>query len=181
MNEIALLVAAMLAAGVPLALAGLGLVINERAGVVNLGAEGMMLIAAMTGFAVAFHTDSQWLAFLAGALAGAAGAAIFGWLVIWLNTNQYATGLALSLFGFGLSAFVGRPYVGKKLDVDTVFHTYPEVKNILGEAGFQRPAEAWDWIDERLSAHRVLMGRIQARGMRIKSLANRLETEDDGA
>lgn len=138
MNEFALLVAAMLAAGTPLALAGLGLVINERAGVVNLGAEGMMLIAAMTGFAVAFHTDSQWLAFIAGAIAGAAGAAVFGWLVIWLNTNQYATGLALSLFGFGLSAFVGRPYVGKKLEVDTVF-AVPGLADIpfLGPALFK--------------------------------------------
>jgi ABC-type uncharacterized transport system permease subunit len=115
MNEIALLVAATLSAGTPLAIAGLGLLINERAGVLNLGSEGMMLIAAVAGFAVAFHTGSDWLAFGAGAVAGALAAALFGWLVIWLNTNQYATGLALSLFGAGFSAFVGIPYVGKKL------------------------------------------------------------------
>jgi general nucleoside transport system permease protein len=121
MDQTALLVAAMLSAGTPLAIAGLGLLINERAGVVNLGAEGMMLMAAMAGFATAFHTQSQWLAFGVGALAGAAGALVFGWLVIWLNTNQYATGLALSLFGAGLSAFVGREYVGKKLEVDALY------------------------------------------------------------
>jgi ABC-type uncharacterized transport system permease subunit len=115
MMEFALLVAVTLSAGTPLALAGLGLLINERAGVLNLGSEGMMLIAAVAGFAVAFHTGSDWLAFGAGALAGALAAALFGWLVIWLNTNQYATGLALSLFGAGFSAFVGIPYVGKKL------------------------------------------------------------------
>lgn len=115
MNEMALLIAATLSAGTPLAIAGLGLLINERAGVLNLGAEGMMLIAAVAGFAIAFHTGSDWLAFGAGALAGALAAALFGWLVIWLNTNQYATGLALSLFGAGFSAFVGIPYVGKKL------------------------------------------------------------------
>jgi general nucleoside transport system permease protein len=115
MNETALLIAATLSAGTPLAIAGLGLLINERAGVLNLGAEGMMLIAAVAGFAIAFHTGSDWLAFGAGALAGALAAALFGWLVIWLNTNQYATGLALSLFGAGFSAFVGIPYVGKKL------------------------------------------------------------------
>jgi simple sugar transport system permease protein len=114
-NEIALLIAATLSAGTPLAIAGLGLLINERAGVVNLGAEGMMLIAAVAGFAVAFHSGSDWLAFAAGAGAGGLAAALFGVLVIWLNTNQYATGLALSLFGAGFSAFVGLGYVGKKL------------------------------------------------------------------
>jgi simple sugar transport system permease protein len=114
-NEAALLIAAMLAAGTPLALAGLGLLINERSGVVNLGAEGMMLIAAVAGFAVAFHSGNDWLAFAAGAAAGALAAALFGLLAIWMNTNQYATGLALSLFGAGFSAFVGIGYVGKKL------------------------------------------------------------------
>jgi simple sugar transport system permease protein len=115
MNEIALLIAATLLAGTPLAIAGLGLLINERAGVLNLGAEGMMLVAAVAGFAVALASGSDTLAFLAGAAAGAVLAAGFGWLVIWLNTNQYATGLALSLFGYGFSAFVGVAYVGKKL------------------------------------------------------------------
>ena len=115
MDEMALLVAAALLAGTPLALAGLGLLINERAGVLNLGAEGMMLVAAVSGFAVSLATGSDTLAFVAGAAAGAVLAAGFGWLVIWLNTNQYATGLALSLFGYGFSAFVGVAYVGRKL------------------------------------------------------------------
>jgi ABC-type uncharacterized transport system permease subunit len=94
-----------------LAIAGLGLLINEKAGIVNLGAEGMMLVAAIAGFATAVHTGNDWLAFAAGAAAGALLAAAFGVLVIWLNTNQYATGLALSLFGAGFSAFVGIGYV----------------------------------------------------------------------
>jgi general nucleoside transport system permease protein len=67
MNEIALLIAATLHAGTPLALAGLGLLINERVGVLNLGAEGLMLMAAVAGFAIAFHTGSDTLAFVAGA------------------------------------------------------------------------------------------------------------------
>ncbi len=121
MNEFALLIAAALLAGTPLALAGLGLLINERAGVLNLGAEGMMLVAAVAGFAVALGTGSDVLAFGAGALAGALLAACFGLLVIWLNTNQYATGLAFSLFGYGFSAFVGIAYVGKKLAERTQF------------------------------------------------------------
>ncbi|RZS53116.1 ABC transporter permease [Sphaerotilus mobilis] len=115
MNEIALLLAATLSAGTVLAIAALGLLINERAGILNLGAEGMMLVAAIAGFATSVHTGNDWLAFGAGALAGAGMAAIFGVLVIWLNTNQYASGLALSLFGGGFSAFLGISYTQAKL------------------------------------------------------------------
>jgi len=115
MDQLALLVAAALSAGTPLAIAALGLLLNERSGVVNLGAEGMMLLAAVAGFATALHTGSDLLAFGAGAMAGAVAAALLGWLVVWLNTNQYASGLALSLLGAGLSAFAGVGYVGEKL------------------------------------------------------------------
>ena len=129
MNEVALLLAATIASGTPVALAGLGLLLNEKAGVLNLGAEGMMLIAAVTGFAVALGTGSDLLAFGAGALAGAVAAALFGGLVIWLNTNQYATGLSLSLFGAGFSAFVGVGYVGKKLE-DRVLYEVPGLSDL---------------------------------------------------
>lgn len=115
MDAIALLIAATLSSGTVLAFAALGLLVNERAGIVNLGAEGMMLVAALAGFATAVHTGNDWLAFAAGAGAGALLAAAFGALVIWLNTNQYASGLALSLFGTGLSAFLGTGYVQEKL------------------------------------------------------------------
>ncbi len=115
MESIALLMAATLSAGTILAIAALGLLINEKAGVVNLGAEGMMLCAAIAGFATVVHTGNSWLGFAAGMAAGAGLAAIFGFLVIWLNTNQYATGLALSLFGAGFSAFAGIKYVQEKL------------------------------------------------------------------
>jgi simple sugar transport system permease protein len=115
MNEIALLIAATLNAGTVLAIAGLGLLVNERAGIVNLGAEGMMLVAAIAGFATAVHTGSDTLAFAAGMAAGAVLALAFGVLVIWLRTNQYATGLALSLFGGGFSAFVGIGYVQQRI------------------------------------------------------------------
>ena len=74
-----------------------------------------MLVAAIAGFATAVQTGSDWLAFGAGALAGALMAGAFGVLVIWLNTNQYATGLALSLFGGGFSAFVGIHYTQEQL------------------------------------------------------------------
>jgi len=115
MEQFALLIAATLNAGTVLAIAGLGLLINEKAGIVNLGAEGMMLCAAIAGFATVVHTGNDWLGFVAGMAAGAFLAALFGALVIWLNTNQYATGLALSLFGAGFSAFAGVQYVQARL------------------------------------------------------------------
>ena len=115
MESYALLIAATLNAGTVLALASLGLLINEKAGIVNLGAEGMMLCAAIAGFAAVVHTGSDLLGFAAGIGAGALLALIFGALVIWLNTNQYATGLAVSLFGAGFSAFVGVGYVQQKM------------------------------------------------------------------
>lgn len=121
MDSTALLLAATLSAGTVLAIAALGLLINEKAGIVNLGAEGMMLCAAIAGFATVVHTGSTWLGFAAGMAAGAFLAAILGALVIWLNTNQYATGLALSLFGSGFSAFAGINYVQEKLPEQTLY------------------------------------------------------------
>ena len=139
MDSMALLLAATLSAGTILAIAALGLLINEKAGIVNLGAEGMMLCAAIAGFATVVHTGNSWLGFAAGMAAGAALAAVFGLLVIWLNTNQYATGLALSLFGAGFSAFAGIKYVQEKLPEQTPF-ALPFLSDIpfLGVALFRQ-------------------------------------------
>lgn len=115
MESYALLLAATLNAGTVLAIAALGLLINERAGVVNLGAEGMMLCAALAGFATVVYTGSDLLGFLAGMGAGALLASFLGVLVVYMGTNQYATGLALSLFGVGFTAFAGIGYVQEKL------------------------------------------------------------------
>ncbi len=115
MDTIALLLAASLNAGTALAIAGLGLLINERAGIVNLGAEGLMLVAALAGFATCAASGSDLAGFVAGMAAGAFGALLFGLLVIWLNTNQFATGLALSLFGAGFSAFAGMEFTQRQL------------------------------------------------------------------
>ncbi|MGB3275678.1 MAG: ABC transporter permease [Castellaniella sp.] len=112
MDVLAPLIAAAMNAGTPLMLAALGLLINEKSGVINLGSEGMMLVAAALGFAVTVQFGSSGLGFLAGAAAGALMAGLFAWLVVWLGANQVACGLALSLFGVGLSAFIGLPYVG---------------------------------------------------------------------
>jgi simple sugar transport system permease protein len=111
----AVLLAASVNAGTVYALAALGLLVNERAGVVNLGAEGMMLVGALAGYAAAIHTGSAALGFAAGAAAGGVLAAGFGALVIGLHTNQYATGLAVSLFAGGFTAFAGTGYTERPL------------------------------------------------------------------
>ena len=139
MEQYALLLAATLNAGTVLAIAALGLLINEKSGIVNLGAEGLMLCAAVAGFATVVHTGNDWLGFAAGMGSGALLAAVFGVLVIWLNTNQYATGLALSLFGVGFSAFAGIGYVQEKLPERAQF-AVPFLSDIpwLGSALFKQ-------------------------------------------
>jgi general nucleoside transport system permease protein len=116
MDSLAPLIAASINAGTPLMLAALGLLINEKSGVVNLGAEGMMLVAAVVGFATTVHSGSVTLGLITGACAGMLLAGFFALLTLWLGTNQYATGLALSLFGGGASAYIGISYVGKSLE-----------------------------------------------------------------
>ena len=139
MESTALLLAATLNAGTVLAIAALGLLINEKAGVINLGAEGMMLCTAIAGFATVVHTGSTLLGFAAGMAAGALLSSVFGVLVIWLNTNQVATGLALSLFGAGFSAFVGTGYVQEKAPQAASFEL-PVLSDIpfLGSALFKQ-------------------------------------------
>ena len=99
-------------AATPLIWAALGETVAEKAGVLNLGVEGMMLVGAVTGFAVGTETGSLAVAFAAAAFAGMGAALIFAVLTLTLQTNQVATGLALTLFGVGFSAFVGNSYVG---------------------------------------------------------------------
>jgi len=100
-----------LAAGTPLVYAALGELVTEKSGVLNLGVEGMMLVGAVVSFAVAATTKNPWLGVAAGIAAGAALSAVFAVLTLSLMANQVATGLALSLFGVGLSAFLGLDYV----------------------------------------------------------------------
>jgi simple sugar transport system permease protein len=100
-------------AATPLVLASTGELVAERSGVINLGLEGMMVVGAVAGFSTALHTGSMSAGLLAALAAGVAMALVFGILVLTLQTNQVATGLALTLFGLGLSAFLGRDLVGK--------------------------------------------------------------------
>jgi general nucleoside transport system permease protein len=103
-------------AATPLIYAALGELVAERAGVLNLGVEGMMLVGALAAFAVGVGTGSLLLGYLAAACASMLLALLFALLTLSLQTNQVATGLALTLFGLGLSAFVGRSFAGLPIE-----------------------------------------------------------------
>ena len=105
----------VIAASTPLLLAASGELVVERAGVLNLGVEGMMIIGAACGFAGAYMSGSTVVGALCGILAGAALAAIFGILTLGLAVNQVATGLALTILGVGLSGLIGKGFVGQKI------------------------------------------------------------------
>ncbi|MDP3339066.1 ABC transporter permease [Frigidibacter sp.] len=107
-----LLIASLMVASTPILLAAIGELVTEKAGVLNLGVEGMMIVGAIAGFAMAVETGSPLMGFLGAALAGAALSLIFAFLTQVLLSNQVATGLALTLFGIGFSALIGQGYTG---------------------------------------------------------------------
>ncbi len=109
-----LLLSALIIVATPILLAAIGELVVERAGVLNLGVEGLMITGAVCGFVAATVTGSPWLGFAGAALGGAALSMIFGVLTQLLLSNQVATGLALTLFGLGLSALLGQGYIGVK-------------------------------------------------------------------
>ena len=114
--EITAILAGTVAAATPLIFAGLGELVTQRTGVINLGVEGMMLVGAIAGFAFAAQYDASVLsALLMGGLAGMLMALIFAFFTLSLSTNQSACGLALTIFGLGISAFLGQNYVSMAL------------------------------------------------------------------
>jgi general nucleoside transport system permease protein len=106
----------IISASTPLLLAATGELVTERSGVLNLGLEGMMLIGAIVAFATTVGTGSSTLGIVAALLAGSAAALIFAVLTLQFLANQVATGLALTIFGTGLSALVGSGYVGRAVE-----------------------------------------------------------------
>jgi simple sugar transport system permease protein len=113
MNESLVLgLVTIISAATPLLLAALGELVVERSGVLNLGLEGMMLAGAVTGFAVTVTTGSPILGIVCAMVAGMAMALAFGVLTLSLMANQVATGLALTIFGIGLSSLIGAGFVG---------------------------------------------------------------------
>jgi general nucleoside transport system permease protein len=132
-------VARALAFATPLLWAALGEVIAERSGVVNLGVEGMMALGAVTGFAVAYTTGDVWWGLAAAALAGLAGAALHAVVAITLRADAYVSGLSLTMLGLGLSALIGRAWVGRPLPEPMRTLDVPGLRDLplLGPALFQ--------------------------------------------
>ena len=115
MNEILDALLRALAFGTPLLLASLGAIVNERAGVVNLGVEGMMALGALAGFAVAYGGGmggNLWLAVFAAMLVGALAALLHAFVTITMRANQFVSGLALTLLGLGLTGLLGKAFEG---------------------------------------------------------------------
>ncbi len=97
----------------PILLAGLGELVVEKSGVLNLGVEGMMLVGAISGFGVTVYTGNPWLGVVGAAVGGALASMLFAVLVLQLNSNQVATGLALTIFGTGISSLLGLGFTGR--------------------------------------------------------------------
>lgn len=112
---------ATIPAGTAVLFAALGELVVEKSGVLNLGVEGMMLVGAIASFAVASSTGNVWLGIQAGMLAGMTMALLFGFLTLTLMANQIACGLALTIFGIGLSAYVGQSFLNIVLPVQSEF------------------------------------------------------------
>jgi general nucleoside transport system permease protein len=138
-NDLTFLLATAIAAGTPILYAALGEILTERAGILNLGLEGLMLIGAVSGFAAASWMGNPWAGVLAALLAGALAGFLFGVLCIFFRTNQIVTGLALTIFGIGLSGFLGKPLLGKPLEESFAAWNIPVLSDIpfIGRIFFQ--------------------------------------------
>ena len=132
------LLASIMVASTPILLAAIGEMVCEKSGVLNLGVEGMMITGAVCGFVIAVETGSPAIGFVSAAAGGAALALLFGLLTQYLLSNQVATGLALTLFGLGLSSLIGQGYVGIKAPITNDFNV-PLLADIpiLGRILFQ--------------------------------------------
>ena len=131
-NNFAFILAAAITAGTPILYAALGEILTERGGILNLGLEGLMLIGAMTGFAGALFLENPWAGLVAAMLAGAVAGLVYGVFCIHLRTNQVVCGLALTIFGIGLSGFLGKPLLGTPLPTP-----FPKLKvPLLGDIPF---------------------------------------------
>jgi len=136
-------------ASTPLLLASSGELVVERSGVLNLGVEGMMIVGAACGFAGAYLSGSIAVGALCGIVAGAAMSAIFGVLTLGLAVNQVATGLALTIFGVGLSGLIGAKFVGEKI-VPTAHLHLPLLTDIPGVGGILFGEDAFVYISVAL-------------------------------
>jgi len=117
-------------AGTPLLLGTLGEIVAERAGILNLGIEGMMSLGAVTGFMVTFTTGNPWLGMMAAIAAGALFSLIHAFVTISLRANQVVSGLALTMLGLGLSGLWGKPFIGRPLETKMSAIAIPGLSDI---------------------------------------------------
>ncbi len=129
-------------AGTPLLLGTMGEVVTERAGILNLGIEGMMSFGAVTGFIVTFTTGNPWLGMIAAIIAGALISLIHAFVTVSLRANQVVSGLALTMLGIGLSGLWGKPYIGRPLSIKMNAIAIPYLSDIpvLGQVLFYQDA-----------------------------------------
>jgi len=139
---------ATIVAGTPLVIAALGELVTEKSGVLNLGAEGIMAVGAVAAFAAAHHSGSAFAGALAGIAAGALMSLAFAFLTLTLMANQVASGLALSIFGVGLAAFIGKAYQSATLPaVPTLRIPLLAEIPVLGRAIFDQQAVVYlSWL-----------------------------------
>jgi general nucleoside transport system permease protein len=139
-SVLVLTLAAAVITGTPIALAALGALLNERAGVLNLGIEGIMLVGAVSGFLTTQATGSPVVGLLGGAFAGAVLASLHGFLSVTLRANQIVSGLALVIFGTGVAQFLGQPVEGATLSDRLTGFAIPVLADIpaVGRVLFQQ-------------------------------------------
>jgi simple sugar transport system permease protein len=131
--------AATIVASTPLLFATVGEIVTEKAGLLNLGVEGLMLIGAIMGFVAAFATGDPIMGVLGAAAAGAAGGLIFAFLTVSLRANQVVTGLTLTIFGAGFASFMGKTYVGLVVPKAVKSFFAPVSIPLLGDIPFIGP------------------------------------------
>lgn len=140
LHQIELLLATAIVAAVPLLVAGLGELVTERSGVLNLGVEGMMLMGAVGGYIVTVLSGDQWCGLIAGAAVGALISMIFAFLALVMLASQVAAGLAMSLLGMGLSAYIGQSYTSATIKQTIAVWPIPVLSKlpVIGNALFNQ-------------------------------------------
>ncbi len=165
-------------AAVPLAIAGLGELLAETAGVINLGVEGMMLIGAVSGYGAAVGTGDLWLALLAGAAAGAAFGVLHAFLTVTLRINQIAVGLTLVFLGTGLSGYAGQAIAGAPVIESFTTVAIPGLAGlpIIGPILFEQDVVAYATVLFGILVWAML--RHTARGLNLRAVGEDPATAD---
>ena len=158
MDLIANILFATIRMGTPLLIVAIGELVCEKSGVLNLGQEGMMLMGAVVGFMVAFHTDSLIIGFVAAIIAGAFMSLLFALVTLQFYANQVATGLALTILGVGLSGFIGRDYVGEALSIATFQIPVLSSIPVLGKVFFSHDLLVYISIGLAITVYWLLKG-----------------------